>query len=362
MNQMIVRAYQIGVNGSRRCALDRPSSIESSPCRHHSPIVRPGFTLVELLVVIAIIGILVALLLPAIQAAREAARRTECTNHLKQIGLAFLSHETQIKHFPTGGWGFSWVGDADRGYGDAQPGGWIYNVLPFMEEVALHDLGAGLPTAAKNAAHRIRSETPIAVFNCPSRRPAMLYPVREDVYPYPPLNSEFSPLVAYADYAANAGDLFLLPAIPYGPPDLASGENDPTFLADQKFIKRKCTGIQYAGSEVGIPKVTDGLSKTYMVGEKYLNPNDYMTGLDNGDNEPMYQGYNHDTSRWTNKPPAQDKALEGSPTKFGSAHAAVWNVAFCDGSVHSVSFDIDPVVHQNLGNREDGKTIDGGEF
>src|SRR5262245_49417000 len=102
---------------------------------------RKAFTLVELLVVIAIIGILIALLLPAIQAAREAARRSQCKNNLKQFGLAALSHLSAQKYFPTGGWGFKWVGDADRGYGMNQPGGWAYSLLPFIEGSPVRILG-----------------------------------------------------------------------------------------------------------------------------------------------------------------------------------------------------------------------------
>ena len=104
---------------------------------------RGGFTLVELLVVIAIIGILVALLLPAVQSAREAARRVQCTNHLKQLGLAALNHESAIRHFPAGGWSYRWIGDPDRGTNWRQPGGQFYNMLPYMEQEVVYQLQSG---------------------------------------------------------------------------------------------------------------------------------------------------------------------------------------------------------------------------
>jgi type II secretory pathway pseudopilin PulG len=95
------------------------------------------------LVVIAIIGILVAMLMPAIQSARESGRRTTCANQLKQLAFAALNHHNTHKTLPAGGWGYAWIGDPDRGNGRKQPGGWIYNSLPYLEETNLHDLGMG---------------------------------------------------------------------------------------------------------------------------------------------------------------------------------------------------------------------------
>src|ERR1700704_3934696 len=103
---------------------------------------RDGFTLVELLVVIAIIGILVALLLPAIQSAREAARRTQCKNHLKQIGLGVLHHVDSFKFFPTGGTVYSpeisdYIVNGRPLGSDKQGLGWAYQILPYLEESAI---------------------------------------------------------------------------------------------------------------------------------------------------------------------------------------------------------------------------------
>jgi prepilin-type N-terminal cleavage/methylation domain-containing protein len=109
-----------------------------------SPYLRRGFTLVELLVVIAIIGILVALLLPAIQAARESARRTQCKNNVKQMSLGFLLHEESHRFYPSSGWGYRWMADPDRGVGRSQPGGWAFTILPYMEQTATQAIGKGL--------------------------------------------------------------------------------------------------------------------------------------------------------------------------------------------------------------------------
>ena len=127
-----------------------------------------GFTLIELLTVMAIIGVLTALILPAVQAARESSRRTACKSHLAQLAKGMIQHESQHGYFPTGGWSENWLGTPDRSTDSGQPGGWTFTVLPFIEEVVLQDSVAAAGTA--QIAYSNLCVTPVSPFSCPSRR------------------------------------------------------------------------------------------------------------------------------------------------------------------------------------------------
>jgi prepilin-type N-terminal cleavage/methylation domain-containing protein len=314
---------------------------------------RVGFTLVELLVVVTIIAILIALLLPAVQAAREAARRTQCSNNLKQLGLAGLNHEQALGRFPTGGWGYKWIGDPNQGTDDNQVGGWIFNALPYLEQQNVHDLALGLQGAAKSAALAKMNGIPISALHCPSRRPPTAYPL----YVAPPWNADAVPLCAKTDYAANAGD---------GP--WSSDNGYPP--GSQPLLSRSTeTGVIYQCSIVRTRDITDGLSSTYLLGEKYVNSDFYPTGQDNGDDQSAYVGYDIDVCRWThNVPPtAVFTPLPDTPGllqyhSFGSAHAGSCLFVFCDGAVHPISYAIDAEIHRRLGHRGDGKPVDSRSF
>jgi prepilin-type N-terminal cleavage/methylation domain-containing protein/prepilin-type processing-associated H-X9-DG protein len=330
-----------------------------------------GFTLVELLVVIAIIGILVSLLLPAVQAARESARRSQCINHLKQIGQGWHNHESSHRFFPSAGWHPWVVGDPQLGVGRVQPGGWMYQILPFIEEQATYDItdeGDRKITPRQRELGVTLQETSVEVFNCPSRRPPRPYGYRLS-NSWTPHNANRASQVARADYAANAGDnpnfdhFYYSDVDEYRPleiSDLLVSYDNPQ---DHNWPPLDGqSGVNFFGAEIKFKHITDGASKTYMVGEKYVNAAWYDSDgtHDGGDNHSLYQGWDWDVHRWANDnaPARQDIFGFDAYEAFGSSHAGGWNVVMCDGSVQTVAYDQDNEIHKRRANRFDGQIID----
>jgi prepilin-type N-terminal cleavage/methylation domain-containing protein/prepilin-type processing-associated H-X9-DG protein len=317
-------------------------------------LVRSAFTLVELLVVIAIIGVLVALLLPAVQAAREAARRVQCSNHLKQLSLGCLIHEDTHKHLPTGGWSWYWSGDPDRGFDKRQPGGWSFTVLPFIEQKALHELGIGQTVANKRPQFMRRGSSPLTVFYCPTRRPPRALTNIHQTCNADPVSS-----AARSDYAANSGTD---QSAWWNPP--SSG--DPSFADAPSFAYPDYhsvgTGVIYSLSAVKLGEVTDGTSHTYILGEKYLNADNYTNSQEGTDNNPTYAGFDWDWQRWHGNGLVRDRKGLSDWLSFGGPHPAGANMAFCDGSVRHVMFSIDITTHTNLCHKSDGNSLDGSKY
>jgi prepilin-type N-terminal cleavage/methylation domain-containing protein/prepilin-type processing-associated H-X9-DG protein len=355
---------------------------------HQSKRIGKGFTLVELLVVIAIIGILVALLLPAIQSAREAARRTQCKTNLKNIGLALLGHVDSKKVFPTGGvtWGVKIEDylENDRPVDTERMGlGWGYQILPYMEEQTLHNI----------IDSDVMRDTVVPVYNCPSRRNvtrtgAQGSVVVTDYGSAQPctkrLASDNLPVNVVAEYPTwgSFGDVYPCACTGTGAGEIGEPKEgqvglppQPNGVYDGVIVRsrfyptglnpwsQKLEGIfQNSSRPVKIAQITDGTSKSMMVGEKYVFPGLYEGGS-SSDNDGWTDGWDPDVMRSTGIPPLQDGSTDAMMKEyatgawpwwefhFGSAHSGGFNCVFADGGVRTVSYDIDLNVFNALGTR-----------
>ena len=366
---------------------------------HQSKHVGKGFTLVELLVVIAIIGILVALLLPAMQAAREAARRTQCKTNLKKVGLAMLNHVDTKKVFPTGGttWG-ALVEDYIEGVApgdDPSKGrlvetermglGWGFQILPFLEEQALHNVRSSPQMRA----------TVVPLYNCPSRRKVTINTngsVLTDYASAQPctktLATDTVPVNVATEYPNwdNFGDVYgcactgtgggagkgsAEEGAVVGPYPQPNGVYDGVIVRSafqptgfNPFSKKLEGVFNHSPRAVKIAQITDGTSKTMMIGEKYVRQDLYGGGT-SSDDTGWTDGWDPDVMRSTGIAPLQDGSTDrltdpNAPPPmgtawwefhFGSAHSGGFNAALADGSVRTVSYDIDLNVFNALGTR-----------
>ncbi len=319
---------------------------------------------------IAIIGILVAILLPAINAAREAARRTQCRNNLKQLGLAANSCLSATKSFPTGGWGWGWAGDPNYGTGVAQPGGWMYQLLPFIEEGHVWSLGKGLQGAARGNAIKQAVGVAIPIYFCPSRRNAQLVRWSHTTNYRNLINAGvgFPDMVGRNDYVSCSGTVGR-DNEPYGPNQFKEGQDciagitadipaGGTWAGTNKVLNG-ITVLPLCGL-IGPKKIPDGVANTILYGEKYIN----MVRIDDpnnlNDNDQGWNlGYDRDIMRFTDQQPIGDyNDNVERHTAFGSSHKDGSHYSMADGSVHMLAYDVDVITFQRLGMRNDRRVVE----
>jgi prepilin-type N-terminal cleavage/methylation domain-containing protein len=314
----------------------RARTFRPGPCGH-------GFTLVELLVVIAIIAILVGLLLPAVQSARESSRRTVCGNNLKQIGLAVQSHIQSFGAFPNGGLPFTrprTMIDGSPATFDNQAWAWGYQILPFVEQTTLWSDSDDTRVAS----------TPIPLYFCPTRRPPTSLKAG--------YGASMNTSRAQTDYAGNAG----------------------TSNRDTDGGGMYGNGIDGAICKLGVATrvpahITDGLSSTILVGEKRMNVAYCMTDQQADDNDGYVGGFQDDVVRWGaagtpdgdlvptfdfSGPPyqwRQPPSLFPNIWQFGSSHALGATFVACDGAVRFLSFNVDPQTFSRLCAIKDGQPV-----
>jgi prepilin-type N-terminal cleavage/methylation domain-containing protein/prepilin-type processing-associated H-X9-DG protein len=348
-----------------------------------------AFTLVELLVVIAIIGILVALLLPAIQAARESARRSQCSNNLKNLALAALVYHDSQKHFPvdedlyddppddmdlTNGRWLAQPPDPLRDAGKLGGGGWIVEVLPQIEEQSLYDRfkpfldkkwpGVHLGLNANDPQLRAALAVQPSVLVCPSDQ----FPgPRTDQYPFgDPGQVPGAPvLVAVTCYKGNAGDTAFANSddvAPFNTP-LGYWSGGPEYTATGKKMDctygTDCFGIfwryTYHRGGVKIKEITDGTSKTFLIGESSPVDGNSPAWSSDGDWAVTGVGINFDWEHYAACVPAG--TCWWNMRGFRSAHPGGVQFAFADGGVRFIPDSIDHPIYRALSTRKKGEVV-----
>ncbi len=349
---------------------------------------KQAFTLVELLVVIAIIGVLVALLLPAVQAAREAARRVTCANQVRQMGLAILNFESSNSMFPSGGiepWPrLEQYVQGGKALGPPKQGlSWAFQILPYLEENAVHNISTTDQIAG----------TPVSMYFCPTRRqPSSTTDSSGKTYwlmdyaalvPIPSRNQitgnpSFDILLRIQSSGTNTG--CILAYAFWGTKTYRNDFNPQpaaalgaaytgfwgviirsSYLVDFQSGQAK-PSLGY-GRLTTFQKIKDGSSKTAMVGEKRLRSDTLNRPGVPDDDRGWSDGYDIDGLRSTGCIPMRDglstKPLQGRADWVtpGSAHTGGMNVVFADGSTRFIDYDIDLEIFNSLGHRSDGQQI-----
>lgn len=303
-----------------------------------------GFTLVELLVVIAIVGILVALLLPAVQKARGAARRVDCQNRLKQIALANHNHHDTLRHLPS----------ATNSENELS---WIAQILPYMEEGNLLDL-VDQDRYWHNRKNDVAEKTPLPQFQCPSLGTALPGFIGT---PGSTTFEENSLLRVHYVGIMGAKSGCRLPAAP----DIASTytiqncDDNPGGWADN--------GLIYPDSNLNFRRVKDGLTKTMLVGEVSWSgsgPSRTWIVGDSGSGKNVYWVYNAENVMYAMKeayremPGERSSGFGNNDTSLGSQHPGGAHIALGDGSVQFLTEDVSVEdVLKPLASRDSGELI-----
>jgi hypothetical protein len=294
---------------------------------------------------------LVALLLPAVQAAREAARRKQCMNHLKQMGLASQMVLDTFKTFPSAGIG-PWPPVSMKNNAvvspDTQEIGWGFQILPFIEQTQIHNLRPTAGTTPANPFPALQVERVVATkivpyYFCPSRRAPTAQDTRYLI-----------------DYASSVPTNLRL-ELPQNPIF-----NETEYWCGIDPHNRnlngnaKCTALGIIartpryGEATTVQQVVDGLSNTMMYGEKWIRTTAYLTG-EWYDDRGWTDGYDPDVVRSTALIPRPDDPVDNNsdPFAMGGAHPSGFNACFGDGAIHFLSFDVDPIIYNRWGNRQD---------